>query len=68
MTSNPRETQVTAVSPPSTIPMLRIGLIQMRCEKGAVHENLTTLAHYLDEAAACHIDIIGFPEKNDHMW
>lgn len=48
--------------------MLRIGLIQMRCEKVAVHENLAALAHYLDEAATRHIDIIGFSEKNDHLW
>ena len=44
--------------------MIRIGLIQMRCEKGAVAENLTAVAHYLDEATRRGIDIVGFPEMN----
>jgi predicted amidohydrolase len=44
--------------------MVRIGLIQMRCEKGAVVENLAGIAHHLKEAAALEIDIVGFPETS----
>lgn len=36
----------------------------MRCEKGAAIQNLTTISHYLSEAAAREIDIIGFPEMS----
>lgn len=42
--------------------MIRIGLVQMRCEKGALTENLTDMSRRLNEAAARDIDIIGFPE------
>lgn len=34
----------------------------MRCEKGALAENLNNLSSYLNEAAARGVDIIGFPE------
>ena len=44
--------------------MLRIGLIQMLCEKGAVGENLTRISHHLSDAAALDIDIVGFPEMS----
>ncbi|MCA9872045.1 MAG: hypothetical protein KC441_00260 [Anaerolineales bacterium] len=44
--------------------MVRIGLIQMRCEKGAITENLAAMAGYLDQAAARNVDIVGFPEMN----
>jgi predicted amidohydrolase len=44
--------------------MLRIGLIQMRSEKGAVSENLAVTAGYLAEAKARELDIVGFPEMS----
>jgi predicted amidohydrolase len=44
--------------------MIRIGLIQMRCEKGAVAENLAKISCHLAEAAAREIDIVGFPEMS----
>lgn len=44
--------------------MVKIGLIQMRCEKGAITENLKTLSHHIDEADAKDMDIIGFPETS----
>jgi predicted amidohydrolase len=42
--------------------MVRVGLIQMRCEKGAIAENLASLSRYLAEAAMRNVDIVGFPE------
>jgi predicted amidohydrolase len=42
--------------------MTRVGLIQMRCEKAAIAENLQTMKAYLAEAAARQVDIVGFPE------
>ena len=44
--------------------MLRIGLIQMRSEKGAVDENLAQISKYLAEAKVREIDIVGFPEMS----
>ncbi len=44
--------------------MIRIGLIQMRSEKGAIGENLETIARCLAEAKRRDIDIIGFPEMS----
>ena len=44
--------------------MIRIGLIQMRCEKGAMAENLAIISYHLKEAAARDIDIVGFPEMS----
>ncbi len=44
--------------------VLRIGLIQMYCEKGAIQQNLESLSYYLGEAERRGIDIIGFPEAN----
>jgi predicted amidohydrolase len=43
---------------------VRIGLIQMHCEKGAIQQNLDSLSRYLSEAERRRIDIIGFPEAN----
>jgi predicted amidohydrolase len=43
---------------------LRVGLIQMVCEKAAIEENLAAHARFLDEAAARRIDIVGFPEMS----
>lgn len=42
--------------------MIRVGLIQMRCEKAAIYENLERMNDYLVEAAALQVDIVGFPE------
>ena len=42
--------------------MTRVGLIQMRCEKAAIAENLERMNHYLAEAAALRVEIVGFPE------
>lgn len=43
---------------------LRIGLIQMQSEKGAISQNLDTLADYLIEAKARAVDIVCFPEMS----
>ena len=43
---------------------LRIGLVQMRCEKGAVAENLEATARTIQEAAAHGVDVLGFPEAS----
>lgn len=51
-------------SPTHSSNLLRVGLIQMRCEKAVIAENLASMARYLDEAARLGIDIIGFPEMN----
>ena len=42
--------------------MVKIGLVQMLCEKAEIAENLESTARYLDEAVACDLDIICFPE------
>ncbi len=44
--------------------MIKIGLIQMRCEKAAMAENLASTARYLDQAVARGVDIVGFPEMS----
>ena len=44
--------------------MVRIGLIQMLCEKAAIAENLESTAHYLNEAIAHGLDIVCFPEMS----
>ena len=44
--------------------MLRIGLVQMRCEKAAVTANLRCMSRYIVEADRRGIDILGFPEMN----
>ena len=41
---------------------MRIGLIQMRCEKGAIEENLETIARVMSEAKRRKMDILAFPE------
>lgn len=43
---------------------LKIGLIQMFCEKGAVAENLHRMAEHLEEAAEMQVNIVAFPEGN----
>ena len=43
---------------------LKIGLIQMFCEKAAIAENLERTAGYIAEAAARDVDVIGFPEMS----
>jgi len=44
--------------------LIRIGLIQMTCEKGAIDHNLAAMARCLAEAAELSVDIVGFPEMN----
>jgi predicted amidohydrolase len=44
--------------------MIKIGLIQMYCEKAAIADNLARFSHYLDEAATLNLDIVGFPEMS----
>jgi predicted amidohydrolase len=41
-----------------------IGLVQMRCEKGAVAENLASTARYINEATHREVDVLGFPEAS----
>jgi predicted amidohydrolase len=43
---------------------LRIGLVQMVCEKAAPAENLAQMAALYTEAVAREVDIVGFPEMN----
>ncbi|MBN1262644.1 MAG: carbon-nitrogen hydrolase family protein [Anaerolineae bacterium] len=43
---------------------LRIGLVQMRCEKGAIEQNLAMIASWLENAAGHDLDILGFPEMS----
>ena len=40
--------------------MLKIGLVQMRSEKGAIDQNLAVIAAILTEAAGRGVQIIGF--------
>ena len=44
--------------------MVRIGLIQMLCEKAAIAVNLESTADYLDEAIAHGLDIVCLPEMS----
>src|SRR5215831_3894426 len=43
---------------------LRLSLVQMRCEKGAIEENLAAIAAYLREGAHHDVDIVCFPEMS----
>jgi len=43
---------------------MRIGLIQMQCEKGQVERNLATTAQYLAEATVRGVDVVAFPEMS----
>lgn len=44
--------------------MLRIALVQQRCEKAAIRQNLEGLSRVLVEAEARRMDIAAFPEMN----
>jgi predicted amidohydrolase len=44
--------------------LVRIGLIQMHCEKGTLAQNLERMSIYVEEAAARDVDILGFPEMS----
>lgn len=46
------------------MPDLRIGLVQMRCEKGAIAANLGAIASYLREGAGQSVEIMCFPEAS----
>jgi predicted amidohydrolase len=43
---------------------LRIGLVQMLCEKGAVDQNLAATGRSIREAAGRGVDVLGFPEAS----
>ena len=43
---------------------LRVALVQMRCEKAAIAENLMTIAATLAAAEKRRVDIVGFPEMS----
>jgi predicted amidohydrolase len=42
----------------------RIGLVQMQCEKSGIQTNLERIRHYLEEAIARGVEIVGFPEMS----
>lgn len=44
--------------------MIRIALVQMQCEKGALAQNLERISLSLVEAAARGVDIVGLPEMS----
>jgi (R)-amidase len=44
--------------------LLQIALVQMRCEKGTIDDNLAATQAYVQEAAARGVDIICFPEMS----
>lgn len=44
--------------------MVRIGLVQMLCEKAAITENLKRITRYLNDAIAHGVDIVCFPEMS----
>jgi predicted amidohydrolase len=44
--------------------VIRLGLIQMRCEKGDLSANLDATARYLDEGRERGVDILAFPEAS----
>ncbi|HSQ27073.1 MAG TPA: nitrilase-related carbon-nitrogen hydrolase [Anaerolineales bacterium] len=44
--------------------MLRISLVQMRCEKGDIRKNLETITYYLDKAKQRNCDFVAFPEMS----
>jgi predicted amidohydrolase len=43
---------------------MRIGLLRIRCEQGAVGENLTAISRCLAETNEHRIDILGLPEMS----
>ena len=43
--------------------MIRIGLIQMRCEKAAIDQNPSEISRHLRDAAERDIDIVGLPDS-----
>lgn len=44
--------------------MIRVGLVQMCCEKGAMAQNLERISGYIEEATARGVDILGLPEMS----
>jgi predicted amidohydrolase len=43
---------------------IRLGLVQMRCEKGAIDQNLERIAEYVRDAREQGVDILVFPEMS----
>lgn len=44
--------------------MVKVGIVQMRCQKAAITENLESTARYLDEAVTYSLDVVSFPEMS----
>ena len=42
---------------------IKIGLVQMYCEKGAIDGNLASIEAYLREGVSRNVDIMCFPER-----
>jgi len=47
-----------------TLETLKVGLVQMHCEKGAIADNLETTSRIFAAAVARGVDIVGFPEMS----
>ena len=43
---------------------LKIGFIQMRCEKGAIAQNMEVMEKYISKCHENNVDIVCFPEMN----
>ncbi len=43
---------------------MKIGLVQMRCEKAAIADNLEEISRHLDKAVAYGVQILAFPEMS----
>jgi predicted amidohydrolase len=43
---------------------LKVGLVQMCCEKGAIAENIEATSRVFADAVARGVDVVGFPEMN----
>jgi predicted amidohydrolase len=43
---------------------INIGLVQMRCEKGAIDDNLASIQSYLQAGVSKNVDIMCFPEMS----
>lgn len=43
---------------------LTLGLVQMRCQKGAIEYNIISMYKYLEECRNKNVDIVCFPEMN----
>lgn len=46
------------------MPLLTLALVQMRCEKAAIGDNLDEMRRYLEQARAAGAELVCFPEMN----